>query len=92
MGVVEACDSVPRWVGKTVSSEINFACQRCNICKRRDDMARNHCPNRTVLGIIFQDGCFADYTVVPVANLVEVPKGIALDHAVFVEPLAAACR
>ena len=92
VGLVESCESEPAWVGKTVCGEINFACQSCNVCERKDDMSRNHCPNRTVFGIIFQDGCFADYTVMPVANLIEVPQGISLDHAVFVEPLAAACR
>ena len=72
VGLVESCDSDPSWLGKTVCGEINFACQDCNICERKDDMSRNHCPNRTVFGIIFQDGCFADYTVMPVANLIEV--------------------
>eukprot|EP00873_Tetraselmis_striata_P041915 jgi/Tetstr1/462179/TSEL_007244.t1 len=38
------------------------------------------------------DGCFADYTVMPVANLIEVPLSVTLQEAVFVEPLAAACR
>mmetsp|Transcript_24341 Transcript_24341/g.62463 ORF Transcript_24341/g.62463 Transcript_24341/m.62463 type:complete len:339 (-) Transcript_24341:516-1532(-) len=92
VGRVESCASAPQWVGKTVCGEINFACQTCGVCSRKDDMARNHCPNRTVFGIICQDGCFADYTVMPVANLIEVPLSVTLQEAVFVEPLAAACR
>lgn len=92
VGRVETCSSAPGWVGKTVCGEINFACQKCGVCSRKDDMSRNHCPNRTVFGIICQDGCFADYTLVPVSNLIEVPAGIKPEEAVFVEPLAAACR
>lgn len=94
VGRVEACESAPEWVGKTVCGEINFlgkeASSKCG--PKKDDFTRNHFPDRTVFGIIFQDGCFADYTVVPVSNLFEVPDGVPLEHATFVEPLAAACR
>mmetsp|Transcript_38527 Transcript_38527/g.108920 ORF Transcript_38527/g.108920 Transcript_38527/m.108920 type:complete len:324 (-) Transcript_38527:515-1486(-) len=92
VGRVESCKSNPEWEGKTVCGEINFACQTCSVCKRKDDMSRNHCPNRTVFGIICQDGCFSDFTVIPVANLIQVPDTIPIQYAVFTEPLAAACR
>lgn len=41
-------------------------------------------------GISKQDGCFAEYVVAPVENLVAVPSHVTDTHAVFAEPLAAA--
>lgn len=55
-------------------------------------MARNHCPNRTVLGILNQNGTFAEYMILPLRNLHVVHESIADEIAVFAEPLAAACR
>jgi alcohol dehydrogenase len=49
-----------------------------------------HCRNRSVLGILKHDGAFADLLRVPVGNLHVIPRTIDDDHAVFVEPLAAA--
>ena len=53
---------------------------------------RNHCPDRTVLGIIQHDGVFAEYAVLPAACCVPVPPSVPDAAAVFVEPLAAAFR
>ena len=77
----------PRWVGKRVTCEINFACGDCEQCARA---LGRHCPNRSVMGILAQDGAFAEQVAVPVANLHEVPDAVANDEAVFTEPLAAA--
>lgn len=85
VGVVESGDD--RWRGKRVVSEINFACGACELC--REGLGR-HCPTRTVMGILDQEGAFAERVAVPVANLHEVPDGVAHDAAVFAEPLAAA--
>jgi threonine dehydrogenase-like Zn-dependent dehydrogenase len=85
VGVVD--EGPPRWRGKRVVAEINFACGRCAFCQR--GLAR-HCPTRTVMGIVGQDGAFAEQVVVPVANLHEVPDEIDDEQAVFTEPLAAA--
>ncbi|MCA9064239.1 MAG: zinc-binding dehydrogenase, partial [Planctomycetaceae bacterium] len=38
------------------------------------------------------DGAFADSLIVPECNLHVIPDHVPTDHAVFVEPLAAACR
>lgn len=75
------------WLGKRVVSEINFACGRCSYCAR--NLGR-HCPSRTVMGIVGQDGAFAERVAVPVVNLHAVPDGVSDDEAVFTEPLAAA--
>jgi threonine dehydrogenase-like Zn-dependent dehydrogenase len=44
-----------------------------------------------VLGIVGRDGAHAEFLKLPVANLLTVPDNIADEHAVFAEPLAAAC-
>lgn len=86
VGVVEKAES-ESWIGKRVCGEINFGCGRCHYCLR--GLSR-HCPNRTVLGIMNQDGVFAEYVVLPTDNLQEIPKEVPDLTAVFVEPLAAA--
>ena len=83
--VVEASDS--SWPGKRVCGEINFGCGNCEYCGR--GLSR-HCPQRTVLGILNQNGAFAEYVTLPLKNLHAVPDAIPDTHAVFVEPLAAA--
>jgi threonine dehydrogenase-like Zn-dependent dehydrogenase len=44
------------------------------------------------MGILDADGAFAEFVVVPVANLHPVADTIPDDAAVFTEPLAAACE
>jgi threonine dehydrogenase-like Zn-dependent dehydrogenase len=43
-----------------------------------------------VLGIVNQNGAFAEYVSIPVQNLHEIPESVDELAAVFVEPLAAA--
>ncbi|MFQ5676438.1 MAG: alcohol dehydrogenase catalytic domain-containing protein [bacterium] len=88
VGVVERAQN-PDWVGKRVCGEINFGCGECDFCKCG---MNRHCPNRTVLGILGQDGAFAEHVVLPVANLHEIPDSIPNSAAVFVEPVAAAAE
>ena len=85
--VVECAEK--KWVGKRVVGEINISCGDCNFCLW--GLGR-HCPTRTVMGILGRNGAFAEYVVLPVFNLHEVPKGIPDEAAVFVEPLAAAAE
>jgi threonine dehydrogenase-like Zn-dependent dehydrogenase len=85
VGVVEKAAN-QEWVGKRICGEINFGCAECLYCKR--GLSR-HCPNRTVMGILKQNGAFAEYVVLPIRNLHEIPESIPNSSAVFVEPLAA---
>ena len=78
-----------RFAGQRVVGEINCACHVCEICRRQ---LSNHCPHRTVIGIVAHDGAFADSVVVPECNLHAVPDHVTDDEAVFTEPIAAACR
>jgi threonine dehydrogenase-like Zn-dependent dehydrogenase len=74
-------------IGKRVVGEINFACGRCEFCRR--DLSR-HCPNRRVMGILNADGAFAEFVAVPVINLHVVAENLSDEETVFTEPLAAA--
>jgi threonine dehydrogenase-like Zn-dependent dehydrogenase len=75
--------------GRRVVGEINLACRKCDWCAR--GLGR-HCPRRTVLGIVKHPGAFAEFLVLPEVNLHVVPESIPTEHAVFVEPVAAACE
>jgi len=86
IGVVEECDK-KGLAGKRVVGEINIGCGSCRYCKNR---MRNHCPDRSVLGILNKDGAFAEYLTLPEDNLHIVPDTVSDDEAVFTEPLAAA--
>lgn len=83
-----------KWLKQRVVGEININCNDCQTCMAigNIDMRRNHCPNRSCLGIIRKDGAFAEYITLPIQNLHIVPDSISDAHAVFVEPLAAAYR
>ena len=88
VGEVVECDS-PELKGKRVVGEINLGCGDCEWCWR--DLG-GHCPERTVLGIVRHPGAFAEFLTLPEKNLHVLPETLATDEAVFVEPLAAACR
>lgn len=83
--VIECVDS--SWIGRRVTGEINLGCQRCARCLA--GLSR-HCKQRTVLGILGKDGCFAEEVTLPTVNLHAVPDGLSDELATFVEPLAAA--
>ena len=100
MGEVVEVAGIPatakrNWIGKRVAGEINIACAAfrfhpaCQFCKRG---LKTHCERRTVLGIIGHDGAFAEYLSLPLENLHRIPHNVSDEQAVFVEPLAAACK
>jgi len=87
VGVVEDAPD-GKLVGQRVVGEINAGCGECELCLAGDP---RHCPQRTVLGIVGRDGAHAEFLRLPLVNLLPVPERIADEHAVFAEPLAAAC-
>jgi len=87
VGVVEA-SSNNALIGQRVVGEINAGCGKCDLCRAGDP---RHCPTRTVLGIVGRDGAHAEFLRLPTVNLQIVPKQVVDEHAVFTEPLAAAC-
>ena len=76
-------------LGKRVAGEINLACGHCEWCAR--GLGR-HCPTRKVLGIVKHPGAFREFLTLPIHNLHRVPESISSEHAVFIEPVAAACE
>ena len=83
VGVAEA----GKFAGRRVVGEINCACGSCEACQSG---LENHCPHRSVVGILNHDGAFADTVFVPEVNLHPVPDTLPDEVAVFTEPLAAA--
>lgn len=103
VGIVEQVngdeDTQQKWVGARVCGDINVGCSTCSVCtnaecldERCSQMSRNHCPNRSVLGILKRDGTMAEYLTLPISNLHKVDGDMSDEVAVFAEPLAAACR
>lgn len=87
VGLVEAAPD-RSFVGRRVVGEINAGCGVCDLCRAGDP---RHCQNRTVLGIVGRDGAHAEFLRLPLINLLPVPDNVVDEHAVFAEPLAAAC-
>ena len=87
VGVVEASPN-GELVGQRVVGEINAGCGRCELCLGGDP---RHCATRTVLGIVGRAGAHAEFLQLPSVNLIPVPENVSDQHAVFTEPLAAAC-
>lgn len=88
VGVVERCDDTS-WIGERVVGTINISPTCDGACGLR---CPEHCPERTVLGIVAKDGAMAEYVTLPTQNLLRVPANVPDPSAVFTEPLAAAVR
>ena len=87
VGVVEESPG-DKLLGQRVVGEINVGCGKCELCASGD---ARHCSDRTVLGIVGRDGAHAEFLRLPLSNLLPVPDMVVDEHAVFAEPLAAAC-
>ena len=87
VGEIATAPDQPERRGERVVGEINLPCGHCAPCRAGRG---NHCERRRVLGIKDQNGAFAEYLVLPLANLHAVPDTLPDEAAVFCEPLAAA--
>jgi threonine dehydrogenase-like Zn-dependent dehydrogenase len=86
VGIIERCKQ-KNLIGIRVVGEINIACGTCIFCRKQ---MRNHCPNRSVMGILHKNGAFAEYVTLPMSNIHALPDSISDEEAIFIEPLAAA--
>ncbi len=83
--VIESDDE--QLIGKNVVAEINEGCGDCYYCNNN---LEKHCPDRQTIGIINHDGCFAEYLVTANHLIHIIPDNLALEKAVYTEPLSAA--
>lgn len=73
------------WIGKRVACETYFStCQRCQWCRAGRP---NLCGNRRSLGS-FEHGGFAEFVVLPVVNLHQLPPHVDVVSGALAEPLA----
>ena len=82
-------------LNKRVCGDINCACfnlEDCATCTLGGDLGRNSLPNTNCVGDLGKNGTYSEYITLPIRNLHLVPDNVDNETAVFVEPLAAACR
>ena len=76
------------WEGKRVAVFPLIPCRSCPACRMGGyEMCRRY----SYLGSR-QDGGFAEFVVVPAANLVELPEGVTFEQAAMAEPAAVAAH
>lgn len=71
--------------GRRVTVNPLESCGECDACIEGRD---NICPSRRIISMPPREGAFAERVLVPARNLVEVPDGVALEHAALAEPIA----
>ncbi len=68
-----------------------FPSIHCGVCKECRAHSFHHCLSRQQIGL-HRQGAFAEYTVVPRGNLIEIDSRLSDAAAAIVEPLAVAIR
>jgi len=76
-------DSEGLRVGQRVSGEGHIVCGHCRNCRAG---TRHLCINTKGIGVNMP-GCFAEYLVMPAANVFPIPTGITDDEAAILDPL-----
>lgn len=71
--------------GMRVTINPLVTCGECLACKAGRE---NLCPDRQIISMAPREGAFAQYVVMPLSNLVEVPDHVPLEKAALAEPLA----
>jgi threonine dehydrogenase-like Zn-dependent dehydrogenase len=87
VATVAEAPGAPNLEGRRVVGDINVPCHECDLCRRGHT---NHCRHVRAIGMRGLDGAFAEYMLLPRANLHPVPDSVTDENAVFVEPAAAA--
>lgn len=81
--VIGAFDEEGRdWIGKRVGIFPLIPCKECDCCKEEK---YEMCSNYNYLGSRC-DGGFAEYVVVPIWNLIELPEAVSYEEAAMLEP------
>src|SRR5258706_3035443 len=87
VGVVEESPG-DKLLGQRVVGEINAGCGKCELCAAGDPCTG---AGRTVFGRVGREGGLGEFLLLLLTNLLPVPDMVVDEHAVFAEPLAAAC-
>ncbi|MCI0586469.1 MAG: alcohol dehydrogenase catalytic domain-containing protein [Planctomycetes bacterium] len=69
--------------GTYVSAEMHEPCGRCGACLA----GKRHACQRTMIHGVQLDGCFADFVVVPAANVVRLPRSLPTKVGAILDPL-----
>lgn len=85
-GVIEEVgEGVTGWnKGDKVTASGSLVCGECKWCKSG---RKNICEKLGFTGV-GEDGCFAEYIVIPEHQLFKVPENVSLEEAVLAEPLS----
>ena len=75
-----------RWCGKRVGIFPLIPCKICEPCQKKQ---YEMCQKYNYLGSR-RDGGFAEFVVVPVENLIELPENVSFEEAAMLEPMAVA--
>jgi len=73
--------------GDFVSAEMHVACGKCVQCRTGE---AHMCQNVKIIGVD-ADGAFAEYVVIPEANIWKLDPEIPLEYASILDPLGNAC-
>lgn len=60
----------------------------CGVCENCRAGWTNICAHRQILSLPPRQGCFAEWTVVPERNLIDIPDHVPFEKAALAEPLA----
>lgn len=71
--------------GARVVGSIATFCGECDLCRGG---LRDHCRNRSIVGVRGRDGCHADALALPTSALHPVPDELDDERAVFAQPVA----
>ena len=90
-GTVEAAGRgvAAAWTGARVAFPVHAWCGACDRCRRG---LRDHCRERTLLGMDGRDGVLAERAIVDAIGLVRVPDSLDDDQAALAGVIAAALR
>jgi threonine 3-dehydrogenase len=82
--VVEVGDAVQKiGIGDYVSAEMHILCKECVNCRT----GNGHVCINTIIKGIDADGCFAEYVIVPAANVIKLPRDLPVEVAAYLDAI-----
>lgn len=87
-GLVDAVgdDKDNGWLGKRVIGSNDVVCLHCDACRSGN---WRYCPDFAEIGFK-RNGAYAEYVIVPVYGLCELPENVSFVHGALCEPLGVA--